>query len=134
MSALSKVFVAAAAALAFAGAASAASAADNSGAPTRSCFFTSQWRGWSAPAPGVIYLNVGPRKIYRVDVAGNARWLKSPGNFLVSELRGSTSVCSHLDLDLAVADQHGLYMPLIAQKLTLLTPEQVAAIPRKDLP
>ncbi len=113
-------------------AAPAASAKDASG--RTSCFFSTEWRGWSSPSPNVIYLDVGRHRVYRVDVLGGGSRLKSGGNYLVSQLRGSNSICSHLDLDLAVADTNGFQMPLIAQKLTLLTPEEVAAIPRKDLP
>jgi len=134
MSILSKVVKTGLVALAFAGAASVASAAEPGAVSRSPCFFTTQWRGWSSPSPNVIYLDVGGHKIYRVDVVGGSYRLKSAGNFLVSNVRGSSSICSALDLDLAVADNHGYYLPLIAQKLTLLTPEEVAAIPRKDRP
>ena len=132
MSILSKVVKTGLAALAFASVATVAGAAEpRSGS---SCFFTSAWRGWSSPSPDVIYIDAGSHRIYRVDLAGGSHYLKSPGTFLVNKVRGSTSICSALDLDLAVADTTGFYTPLIAQQLTLLTPEQVAAIPRKDLP
>ena len=42
-----------------------ASAADNASP----CFFVSQWRGWSAPEPGMLYLKVGNRDVYRVEVS-----------------------------------------------------------------
>jgi hypothetical protein len=137
MSILSNTVKAGLAAAAFAGAIAVSGAASaESPAPARAskCFFTTQWRGWSSPAPGVIYLDVGAHKVYRVDVAGGGSHLKRAGYFLVSNVRGSSSICSALDLDLAVADNHGYYLPLIPQKLTLLTPEEVAAIPRKDRP
>jgi hypothetical protein len=33
-----------------------------------------------------------------------------------------------------VSDGHGLKIPLIASRITRLTPEEVAALPRKDRP
>jgi hypothetical protein len=59
--------------------------------------------------------------------------LQSPGVHLVFKGRGS-SICGPLDLDLAVSDGHGFNTPLIARSLTKLTPEEVAAIPRKYQP
>jgi hypothetical protein len=57
------------------------------------------------------------------------------GDFvLINEVRGSPWICSHLDLDLTLADRAGYRQPLIARSLRKLTPEEVAAIPRKDLP
>jgi hypothetical protein len=35
---------------------------------------------------------------------------------------------------LALADGHGFYQPLIAKDLVKLTPEEVAALPKRDLP
>jgi hypothetical protein len=52
----------------------------------------------------------------------------------VSRIRGSNWICSPLDLDLTLSDHLGFREPLIARSLRKLTPEEVAAIPRKDLP
>ena len=106
-----------------------ASAADNASP----CFFVSQWRGWSAPEPGMLYLKVGNRDVYRVEVSPSNRKIDRLGTFLVSESRRS-SICSHLDLDLRLADRNGFQEPLIARSLVKLTPAQIAAIPPKDLP
>lgn len=121
----------AAAALAMAGAAptsAAAAPADNA------CFWSSQWRGWSAPDPDTLYLRVGQSQIYRVELTPGAHVRDNTGEFLINELRGSNSICSHLDLDLALADTLGFKRPLIARSLTRLSPAEIAAIPRKDLP
>jgi hypothetical protein len=54
---------------------------------------------------------------------------------LINKVRGSDWICSPLDLDLQVADSHGGFRePLIVKSITRLTPEQVAAIPKRDLP
>ena len=115
------------------GAASAAAARPNeSRAP---CFFITQWQGWKSPNPKVLYLGVNLHDIYRVDLAAETPMLNDPSVHLVSEVRGSDSICSALDLRLTVADDTGVMrVPLFPEKLTKLTPDEVAAIPRKFRP
>lgn len=110
-----------------------ASAAESKSVSNAPCFFVSQWRGWTAPNDDTLYLRVSRNQIYKVQVSGGARQLRSPGAFLVSESRGG-SVCSHMDLDLIAADSGGFRAPLIARSLVRLTPEEVAKLPKSDLP
>lgn len=99
------------------------------------CFFINQWEGWRAPNANTIYLRVNMNQIYRADLSAGSDQLTWPGVYhLVSRVTGSSSICGPLDLQLAVSDGHGFRQPLIVKSLTLLTPEQVAAIPKKDLP
>src|SRR5450631_3537846 len=86
--------------------ATAAGAQPGSGERTP-CFFVNQWQGWSAPSPDILYLKVNLHDVYRVDLSAGSSQLQAPGVHLVSVSRGSDSVCSPLDLDLAVSDGHG---------------------------
>jgi hypothetical protein len=117
-------------------ASSAAFAQDQSQpAPSSGCFFSSNWNGWSAPGDGnVLLLRVRPNDIYRVELGPNTRVHKSSDRFLVNQLRGGSWICSALDLDLTLTDPQGFSQPLIARTLTRLTPDEIAAIPREDLP
>jgi hypothetical protein len=127
---LNPILTALAAALA---AASAASAAP--GQKADACFASRDWQGWSAPGDGdFLYLRVGVRDIYRVDLTPGSRVHKDADRFLVNRVRGPDWICSPLDLDLTLSDHHGFREPLIARSLRKLTPAEVAAIPRKDLP
>ena len=103
-------------------------------APTRSCFFITQWRGWKAPSPDVLYLGVNLHDVYKVELSTSTPELMWPDAHLISTTRGSASVCDALDLDLKVADGHGVRAPLIAKSIVKLTPEEVAAIPPKLRP
>ena len=99
------------------------------------CFFINQWESWKASGPDTIYLRVNLRDIYRADLSAGSAQLTWPGEYhLVSKVEGSSSICTALDLQLAVSDGHGYYQPLIVRSLVKLTPEEVAALPRKDLP
>jgi len=111
------------------------SAASAAAEPNPPCFFITQWQGWKAAGPNVIYLRVNLRDIYRADLSAGSQELTWPGSYhLISKVEGSSSICSPLDLQLAVSDGHGYYQPLIVSALHKLTPEQIAALPRKDLP
>ncbi|MEO7026771.1 MAG: hypothetical protein ABI056_04370 [Caulobacteraceae bacterium] len=99
------------------------------------CFFVTQWQGWSSPRPDMIYLGVNLHEVYQVDLAGGgSNQLGWPNTHLVSIVRGGNSICSSLDLDLKIAENGGGFVePLIATGLRKLTPDEVAAIPRKYL-
>ena len=93
------------------------------------------WQNWSAAANGdVLYFRVYINDIYRVDLTPGSRVYKSPGYFLVNEVRGSGWICSAIDLDLTLASDYGFRKPLIAVSMRKLTPAEVAAIPRSELP
>jgi hypothetical protein len=97
------------------------------------CFFHFQWDSWRSPDANTIYMRIKHDEYYRVDLSAGSNMLTDPTNHLISRVQGSSSVCSALDLNLDVTDGH-ITMPLIAKSIVKLTPEQVAAIPRKDLP
>jgi hypothetical protein len=99
------------------------------------CFFSNSWQGWTAPGDGdFLLLRVGMRDIYRVDLTRGSHVHKHVDRFLVNRIRGSDSICSPLDLDLTLSDHNGFREPLIARAIRKLTPAEIAAIPRKDLP
>jgi len=97
----------------------------------RDCFPAGTgWQGWNAAENGdVLYLRVRVNDIYRVDLSPGSRVRKWPGHVLVNQVRGSSWICSALDLDLTLAAAGGYREPLIAISLRKLTPEEAAAIP-----
>jgi hypothetical protein len=120
--------------IAAAGLIGAASAqADEPAKPARSCFFVTEWNGWSAPDDQTLLLKVN-RDVYKVTLNSKSNALKWPGMHLVSVVRGSSSVCSARDLDLAVADGYGFREPLFLKSMDKLSSDEVAALPKKDRP
>jgi hypothetical protein len=110
-------------------------AADKTAAADRpSCFFSRDWDSWHSPDENTIYLRVGVRDIYRIDLSSGSKLLTWPDSHIISKLWGSSSICRPIDLDLSVSDGNGFREFVIAKAITKLTPEQVAAIPKKDLP
>jgi len=114
-----------------------AAAATDGYSSNRPCFFINQWQGWKADGPNTIYLRVNIRDIYRADLSAGSEQLTWPGSYhLISKVVGSSSICTPLDLQLAVSDSHGFYQPLIVKSLVKLTPEEVAdfnAVKRRDI-
>jgi len=100
-----------------------------------SCFASSSWSGWSTTADGdALYLRINLKDIYRVDLTPGSHARRYGDQFLINRVRGSNWICSPLDLDLAISDHQGFRQPLIARGLRKLSAEEIAAIPRKELP
>jgi hypothetical protein len=103
--------------------------------PGRACFLSNNWDGWNAAAGGdVIYLRVRINDVYKVELTPGSHVRKDADKFLINRIRGSSWICSPMDLDLALSDHHGFRQGLIARSLRKLTPAEIAAIPRKELP
>jgi hypothetical protein len=98
------------------------------------CFYLSQWENWRAPNPDVIYMRVRVNDIYRVDLSHGSSLLLDPFVHLVSTEHGDDAVCDPIDLQLSVSENGALREPLFVKAITKLTPDQVAAIPKKYLP
>ena len=106
-----------------------------SGPDHRACFLSNNWESWKvAPGGDALYLRIRLNNYFRVGLTPGTRAVRTPGSFLINRVRGSNWICSPLDLDLTISDTTGIRQPLIARSLHQLTPEEVAAIPRKDLP
>ncbi len=125
-----RYWIAAAAALGLAGTALADAPVKVPGAP---CFFSRNWDSWRSPDENTIYLRVGLKDVFRVDLSAGSRMLTYSDSHLISHMRGTDSVCSALDLDLKVSDG-SIVEPLFVKSITKLTPEQITAIPKKFLP
>jgi hypothetical protein len=99
------------------------------------CFSSRDWGNWSTSNDGdVLYLRVNNRQVYQIDLAKGSHVRKEADNFLISQMRGSDWICSAQDLDLMLSDHQGFKQPLFPKALRKLTLEEVAAIPKKDLP
>jgi hypothetical protein len=101
-------------------------------APQNSCFEIGQFEGWRAPDTKTIYIRVLMDKYYRLDLAASCPALKTPDSHLITHTRGPDTVCSAIDWDLQVSEGSSSRFsePCIVKTMTLLTPAEVAAIPK----
>jgi hypothetical protein len=66
-------------------------------------------------------------------MSGACPALLDPASHLITN-NHSSSICSALDWDLRVSEGHGFVTGCIVDKMTLLTPDQAAALPKKLRP
>ena len=108
--------------------------ADTPKSASQDCFFARNWQGSTAPDGKTLYLRVDSHDVYRVDLQGDSFLLRGPNWHLINREHGPSTICSPIDLDLQVSDGSGFVEPLIAKSIVKLTPQQIAAIPKKFVP
>jgi hypothetical protein len=98
------------------------------------CFESHDWQGWKAPNAKTMYINVQNHNVYRIDFSGSCPELLYPDAHLITEIHGSSQICSPVDLDLKVSDTRGFATPCIVSKITPMSPAEVSALPKKYRP
>jgi hypothetical protein len=113
------------AALALAGTVHAAPAKNN-------CFYARNISGWRASGDQTVYLRVGVKDIYQLDLmnrCSDINWNERIG----IESRGSSWICSGLDADILSPSPIGPQRCPV-KTLRKLTPQEAAALPKKARP
>jgi len=107
---------------------------DGKAAPSaqKSCFFSRDVRGFAAPADKTLYLRVRAKDIYRLDMKGRCPELDWEHKIAIDS-RGSSSICGAIDVTVLVKTPIGVSRCSV-ETLTRLTPEEVAALPKKSRP
>ncbi|HEY2885691.1 MAG TPA: DUF6491 family protein [Rhizomicrobium sp.] len=100
------------------------------------CFSIRDFRNWKALDARTLYIRVDTRRYFRLDLETSCPLLLSGNSHLITKWRGSSWVCSAIDWDLKVSDDpmRGFASPCIVRKMTALSDEEAAAIPRKNRP
>jgi hypothetical protein len=102
-----------------------------------SCFYINQIQNSRPFDDRTVLFRVSVRDIYRLDFAQSCPALTYPQPRLtLIPFGGVGLICHALDLDVRVGDQGpgAISMPCITKSLRKLTPDEVAAIPKKKLP
>ena len=103
-------------------------------APSSSCFRMRDVGNHSVADAKTLYLSVRQKQVYKLTMKGACLATSSSSDPLITEIRGGgDTVCRPIDLDLKV-DMSGMISPCIIDGVEKLTPEQVAAIPKKLRP
>ena len=103
-------------------------------APARSCFHSNQWSSWRAADDSKLYLKVNGNETYAVDLRFACPSVRMPDARLITYIRGSSLICSPLDLDLRVATTSGFQSSCIVQSIRKLSTAEAAAIPKQFRP
>jgi hypothetical protein len=97
----------------------------------RQCFSTRQIDRSVVVDDSTINFKVG-RQVYQMTMAGPCPRLKNNIGGYIMTLRGSDQICEPLDVQISVNDNIGGWCN--ANGLRRLSPAEVAALPKKDVP
>ena len=112
-------------------AAGAAQAADTTKS-ARACFLTRNVSSWSAADDKTVYVRVGVKDIYRLDLLGpcpDIDWNWS----IALESHGSSWICSPLDATIIAKSPIGAQRCPV-REVSKLTQQEAAALPKKQKP
>ena len=99
----------------------------------QACFYSSDIAGFSAPDDHTLFIRTGVHNIWRIDLASDCQDLSFREHIRISAAAGMGSICTPLDLDIST-HANGMRMRCIVRSLTKLSPDQVAALPKRYLP
>jgi len=97
------------------------------------CFRLNDVNAHSIGDNKTMYLAVGRHDIYRVSMKGACLGGATSSDPIITESFGSGPICRPIDLNLKIASGVG-EIACIVDKFEKLTPEQIAAIPKKQRP
>jgi hypothetical protein len=102
-----------------------------------SCSAFGDFQGWrAAPDAKSIYIRVDRKRVLQLQLATACPTLTWPDARLITVWRGTRDLCDALDWDLKVSmgPPVGMPIPCLVKKVVQLTPEEMAALPKKQLP
>jgi hypothetical protein len=102
----------------------------------KECFFASQLSSWKEAGDKTVNLRVGVGDVYQLKLIAPCPDLPYAEAVGVETLGGSSTICSGLDVSLVLP--HGVAQAgpqrCMATSLRKLSPEEVRALPRKEMP
>ena len=101
--------------------------------PANECFATSDISNFNAPDDHTVYLRVGVRTVYKLELMTDCLDLTFRESLGIESRPASPWICSPLDATV-VYGEHGSRMRCPVSAYHKLTPEEVAALPKRDRP
>ncbi len=101
------------------------------------CFYLPQVQGNHALSDRSVVFRVNVSDFYRLDFAQRCQELTFPEpRLIITPYGGAGLICHAIDIDVKVGEQGpgSIAEPCIPSALYKLTPAEVAAIPKKDIP
>ena len=99
-------------------------------ANANACFQTTQIENTRMVGAHTLYIRTSARTVYRMDFANDCD-SDSNGPLIVHPVDNSGQICSAIGVDISVRETGQRCIPT---DLARLSPDEVAAIPKKDLP
>ncbi|HXQ15321.1 MAG TPA: hypothetical protein VN814_11930 [Caulobacteraceae bacterium] len=95
-----------------------------------SCFYTNQILNTRMANPRTLYIRTSARRYYRMDFASDCD-TDVAGPLVIHPFGDNAQICSAISVDVSLRETGQRCMPT---QLTALTPDEVAQVPKKDLP
>jgi hypothetical protein len=99
----------------------------------RTCFVRRDVNGFSAPNDKTVYIRVGVRQVFRLDLMGSCPNLTFRQSLGLDDRPASPWICSPLEATI-VYRQNGIRQRCPVTAIHKLTSEEVAALPKRDRP
>ena len=97
------------------------------------CFYTRNIQGFNAPDDHTVYLRVGVRDIYRLDLMTGCTGLTFKQNIGLQSTPGDPWICSAIQATVVYRDT-GIANRCPVSNIHKLTPDEIAALPKRSLP
>ena len=94
------------------------------------CFYTTQIENTRMAGDRVLYIRTSARNYYRMDFAGSCD-AQANGPLIIHPVGDTGQICSAIGVDVSVRETGQHCLP---SHLTPLTPDEVAQVPKRDLP
>ncbi len=101
--------------------------------PHDACFVRRDINGFSAPNDRTVYIRVGVKDVYRLDLMNACVGLTFRQSFGLEDQPATPWICSPLDATV-VYRETGIPQRCPVTAIHRLTPEEVAALPKRDKP
>jgi hypothetical protein len=97
------------------------------------CFARSLIDGFNAPDDRTVYLRVGVRDVWRLDLMTDCINLTFRQSLGLESIPGSAWICSPLEATVVYGDT-GIRQRCPVKAMHKLTPDELAAVPKRDRP
>jgi hypothetical protein len=97
------------------------------------CFYTRNINGFQAPDDRTVYIRVGVRDIYRLSLMVGCTGLTFRQGIGLESTPGDPWICSPIQATVVYRDT-GIRNRCPVSDIHKLTPDEIAALPKRDLP
>lgn len=97
------------------------------------CFYTRNINGFQASDDHTLYIRVGVRDIYRLDLMTDCQGLTFRQGIGLESTPGDPWICSAIQATVVYRDT-GIRNRCPVSNIHKLTPDEIAALPKRDLP
>lgn len=102
--------------------------------PAKQCFRSQEIRNHTIETRSTLLVNVRGKEVYRVAMKGSClAGATSSDPIIMRSPPGAPLICKPIDLDIAIS-KGGFASPCLVDSITRLSPEEVAALPKKLKP